>query len=177
MKSYSLYPRLVVSVGLEFLEPTDRDLLYKLSRPCTEASAASGCGAALKSEDVDNLVGLKVYSIGDNGYLLDQTGADYSEMVQSQILSRWASLRASEVFLGILRSAQVGLIPRIIFEVGGMYPEIGEPPRIGEIGKRRISKKRVRKLLESLRMAYEHYWPIAMLANIVEPAAKRTRRK
>ena len=58
-----------------------------------------------------------------------------------------------------------------------MYPEKSCPPNIGDIGRGRLSKKQVRKLLSSLKMAHQHYWPIDMLANIVEPYAKKTRKE
>lgn len=187
MDPYTLYPRLVVSVGWEFLEPTDTQLLETLAQkfqkscapedsvPRQIPDALEPAGGKEVLESIDSILSLRVYGLGNRGYLLDQTGADYSLEVQSQILSRWEALRASKVFLGILKSAQLSLVPRIIFEPFGMYPQKGSPPTIGDIGKKKLSAKKVRKLLGSLKMAHEHYWPLDMLANIVEPYAKRTR--
>jgi hypothetical protein len=193
MDPYTLYPRLVVSVGWEFLESTDIHILetlaQKFQKTCAPELSASDHppdppdplngletgGDNEFVESLDSILSPRVYGLGNRGYLLDQTGADYSLEVQSQILSRWIALRASKVFLGILKSAQLSLVPRIIFEPFGMYPQKGSPPIIGDIGKKKLSAKKVRRLLGSLKMAHEHYWPLDMLANIVEPYAKRTR--
>lgn len=179
MDNYTLYPRLVVSVGLEFLEPVDRGVLVRLGDECSEKGqklrGELEVDKLCSGESLDSLVTPKVYVLGNGGFLINQTGADYALEVQGEILSRWVALGVSDTFLGIFKSAQVGLVPRIIFEPNGMYPEKGDPLQIGEIGKKRLSKKRVRKLLKSLRMAHQHYWPLDMLVNIVEPCAKKTR--
>lgn len=180
MDSYCLYPHLVASVGLEFLEPTDRDLLRLLAKR-SEVGEAGALESSdfLKPEtyDLDSICCPSAYSLPNGGFLVNQTAADYSFEVKQHLVVRWECLRASPVFLGILRAAQASLVKRIIFEHGGMYPEKSCPPSIGDIGRGRLSKKQVRKLLTSLKMAHQHYWPIDMIANIVEPYAKKTRKE
>jgi hypothetical protein len=171
MQRYSLYPRLVVSVGIEFIDPRDIEVLEKLSK-------SKDISSTQHQDEISRefLLYPQVYALGDRGYLVNNTGADYSFEVQAQILLNWRNLGMGEGFLDIIRSSQLGFVPRIIFEKGGMYPEKVNPPQIGDIGKKALSKKAVRKLLSSLKMAHQHYWPIDMLANIVEPYAKKTRK-
>lgn len=165
MHEYSLFSRLIASVGLEFLEPIDLEVLEKLSK-----------ATPLKDDGLlECIVSPRVSGIGGKSYLLEQTGADYDPKVQEQILKRWACLRVSDVFLGILKAAQSGSIPRLIFEPGGMYPEPTKPRSIGKIGKKKLKSKSVRKLLKSLKLMHEDLWKIEQLANVVEHYAKKTR--
>lgn len=161
----ALYPRMVPSVGFGWISESDLALLGKLA-----SELPAHCDGTLESvvtPRVSELVGV--------GFVVMETGAEFSGRVRRMILEQWKSAGAGEELLAVLRAAQVQLMPRVSFEEGGMVPESRKPASIGPIGRRRVPRKKVLDLLDSLRECHKNYWPLEQLANIVEPVARLTR--
>lgn len=173
LDAYSIYPRLIPSVGTEFLDPRDLDILSEVSSKCAGLSGVANVDLRAR----DYIISPRVYSLPTGGYLVDETACDYSLEVQTQLLLRWASLGVSRIFLGIMKAAQASVSPRLFFEPGSMYPDRYLPPKIGKIGKGSLSRKEVESLLKSLKLVHAEYWPVEMLANVLEPYAKKTRNR
>jgi hypothetical protein len=172
MDVYNLYPRLIPSVGLEFIGPADKDVLTSLAEKSPDVVALRKLRQDLG--ELEYILVPRVYGLPTGGYIIDETAADYAPDIQDQLVARWRLAGASNSLLGIIRGAQNSMAPRIIIEPGGMYPERSARLVVDSVGKKSLSKKDVRKLLRSLKMAHEHYWPVDMLANILNPYIKKT---
>lgn len=174
MASISLYPRLIPTVNISVLESGDVVMLETLcSRGYPNLVSSEDLGLGL---DLDFVLP-RVSRLEGGRYVLEDTGSDYSWQVRNEVLLKWKSLRASSKFCDVLAAAQKAAMPQIIFSPNGMYPDMSEPASIGMIGKKKLSKKVVRNLLKSLKLVHEDLWPIEQLANVVEPVAKKTRKK
>lgn len=167
LKEMSLYPRLVPSVGLEWLDQSSLELLGRLCRE--EPAPDDGTLESVTSPRVSEMVGV--------GFVVLETGAQYSGKTRRQLLARWADAGAGESLLSMIFSAQKQRMSRLSFEKGGMVPDFRPPARIGKVGKGRLTRGEVRSLLESLRLCHREYWPLEQLANIVRPYAKATRHR
>lgn len=166
MKPLTLFPRLIPTVGLEFLEPSDVELLEKLSKaqPIKEDGT------------IETLIVPRALSVGTQGYLLAETGCDYDHRIGKKILKSWKTEGFSKTFLSILAAAAKQSMPKILFLKGGMIAEPRSPSKIGKLGKKGLKKKQSLKLLESLKLVYEDMWPIEQLASVVNPYLKKTRK-
>jgi len=165
LKKMTLYPRLIPFVGVEWVSPADLRLLGELSaRPSPEDDGTLSFILTPRSVQVGNL-----------GFMVMETGADYSGKVRQKILESWRSAGAGEALLSLIWSAQSQGMPKLILIKGGMFPEMREPASIGKIGKNPLSGKKVRSLLRSLKDIHEDTWPIEQLANTVEKYAKLSR--
>jgi hypothetical protein len=165
LKKMNLYPRLIPFVGVEWLSAGEMDLLGKLS-------------TSVPQEDDGTLrfiVSPRVEKLGKVGFMIMETGADYSGKVRRKILDSWSTIGAGETLLSLIQAAQGQGMPKLVLTEGGMYPEEGSPSRIGKIGGGKIPRKKVKILLKSLKAIHEGTWPIEQLANTVEPYAKLTR--
>jgi len=158
-----LFPKLISTVGLEWLSEADLDVLERLAE------------LGETSENKDSPLKPVVLRSGSNGYLLKGTGCEFSDEARSKILQTWKLLGVSNNLLALLRAAQKQLIERIFFENNGMVVEPRQVASIGKIGKKKLKRKKVRRLLQTLKLSYEQYWPIEQLANIIEPYARKTR--
>ncbi len=167
LKKISLYPRLTPSVGTEWVEESDISMLERLA--LSEWQPEDGT--------IESIAYPRVSSLSSRGFLIWETGAQYSTKVQNMILDRWRAETASPCLLSMLGAAQRSHMPRLILERGGMIPGFCPPPKIGKIGSGKLRPSEVRSLLRSLKACYEDYWPVEQLANIVEPYAKKTRRR
>jgi len=166
LKSVVLFPRLVATVGLDWVDVKDSELFGKLSsEPLVEEDGM------LESIVTPRVSPLGVGSL-PKGYVLEQTGCDYDEKVQRLILNNWRDRGASDTLLSILAAAQRQSIAKIIFEKGGMIVEVRGFPKLGKISKKALGRKKMKTLLASLKMMFEDMWPIEQLASIVAPYFK-----
>lgn len=161
----TLFPKLVASVGLDWLSTSDLELLDRL---------AENAGEERETVEPPHS---QISRHGSSSYLLSDTGCHFSEEVRGRILDRWQLLGASGNLVAIVRAAQRQLIEKILFEEDGMVVEPRQPACIGKIGRKKLGKKAVRRLLKSLKISHEHYWPLEQTANIVEAYARKTRRR
>jgi hypothetical protein len=158
-----LFPKLTATIGLEWLTEDDTNLLEKLAE------------RGETPEHTSNPLKPAVLRSGANGFLIKSTGCHFSDEARQKILQAWKMLGAGNNFCAILQAAQNQLIERIFFEEDGMIVEPRQAASIGKIGKKKLKRKSVRRLLQTLKLSYEQYWPIEQLANIVEPYARKTR--
>lgn len=166
-KKMSLYPSLVPSVGIDMLDPSDLEVLRKLAHSAPPAADGT----------LGSVVAPRVAELSGVGFVILETGSQYSGKVRRMMLNNWAKAGAGEMLLTMLASCQSQLMPRLSIEKGGMVPDFKSPPKIGKLGTGKLSHREVRHLLESLKICHRDYWPIAQLANIVRPFAKATRRR
>ena len=166
-RKVTLYPKMVPSVGLEWLEPSDVELLGRLAR------------AGLPPNDglLESVVAPRVAELSGLGFVVLETGANYSGRVRRLILERWQDAGAGEGLLSMIAACQEQLMPRLSLEEGGMVPEFRKPSRIGRLGTGKLSRREVRSLLESLKALHGESWPLEQLANVVRPYARSTRRR
>jgi hypothetical protein len=167
MRKMTLYPKMVPSVGLEWLDPSDLELLGRLAR------------AGLPPDDglLESVVTPRVAELSGLGFVVLETGANYSGRVRRLILDRWADAGAGVGLLSMIAACQEQLMPRLSLERGGMVPELRSPARVGRVGVGKLTRREVRSLLESLKALHGEHWPLEQLANVVRPYARATRRR
>ncbi len=74
---------------------------------------------------------------------------------------------------GVIKAAQKQLCQQILVSDEGMVVERREPVRMAKLGRKRIGKRSVKKLLRGLREIYKSYWPIEQLAVTVNAHLKK----
>ena len=154
-----LYQTPIAKVWSGMLERRDKEILSRVS--IRKAPAKKG-------------VNPYVHKIQDAGYLIEQTGANFSEEYQARSIKWFEKKGFSSKMIEIIKAAQVQFVDTLIISGEGIFAEPGEYPKLPPLGRKKLSQPEIRRLLESLIMMHEQGWKLEILANILTPTLKKT---
>lgn len=115
-------------------------------------------------------------AVGKDAFLIEETGENYSKEYRKKIIDAYTAAGFSETMGGILAAAQRQRVGRLFIEPAGYVLERRKLAKLPPLGRRALKKREVRRLLETLQLLHEGFWPIEMLTNTLRPYFKKTKK-